>query len=286
MTRSSQDDIIRAGLAVLGLSALILASVLALRLPASFVDSYIDEDGLIESAGAVCLFLASGVLVAVFVRARRADPAVREGLVKRLSYLALALLLFLAAGEEISWGQRIFDYGTPEAIKDVNSQGEVNLHNLGGDAGGQNFSWRAFQAFWVGWGILIPVVAFFWGRFREVASRYLPVLPIWLALLFAGQQLLWKPVEANWRSDPAAWNGRERAAIGEPRPPRITTLEEAEKWGVDGPAGLVEVMEANVQLLLFASALTLLLTARTGRAAPRRPTLSDDGPERALVSAT
>ena len=33
------------------------------------------------------------------------------------------------AGEEISWGQHWFGWGTPENWQDVNDQGETNLHN-------------------------------------------------------------------------------------------------------------------------------------------------------------
>ncbi len=43
-------------------------------------------------------------------------------------YLGLALALFGVAGEEISWGQRVFGFATPEAFAD-NLQGELTLHN-------------------------------------------------------------------------------------------------------------------------------------------------------------
>ena len=33
------------------------------------------------------------------------------------------------AGEEVSWGQHIFEWGTPEFWSGVNDQGETNLHN-------------------------------------------------------------------------------------------------------------------------------------------------------------
>lgn len=39
-------------------------------------------------------------------------------------------VLFFGMGEEISWGQRIFDIETPEAWAEVNYQAETNLHNL------------------------------------------------------------------------------------------------------------------------------------------------------------
>jgi len=42
----------------------------------------------------------------------------------------LGVLLFFAAGEEISWGQRIFGIQSSEYFKEHNAQGETNLHNL------------------------------------------------------------------------------------------------------------------------------------------------------------
>ncbi len=44
-------------------------------------------------------------------------------------YLLGALALFFIAGEEISWGQRLFNIETPEAYLEQNTQRELNLHN-------------------------------------------------------------------------------------------------------------------------------------------------------------
>lgn len=44
--------------------------------------------------------------------------------------LLLAIVLFLMAGEELSWGQRIFNWKTPELIATYNIQKETNFHNL------------------------------------------------------------------------------------------------------------------------------------------------------------
>ena len=44
-------------------------------------------------------------------------------------YLLIALAFFVVAGEEISWGQRLLGFQTPEAIKNSNTQGELNIHN-------------------------------------------------------------------------------------------------------------------------------------------------------------
>ena len=46
-----------------------------------------------------------------------------------------AVMFFLAAGEEASWGQHWLKFSTPDALAKVNSQGEMNLHNLYSYAG-------------------------------------------------------------------------------------------------------------------------------------------------------
>jgi hypothetical protein len=46
-----------------------------------------------------------------------------------LIMLPVGLIYF--AGEELSWGQHIFKWEAPDAIKEINRQDETNLHNLG-----------------------------------------------------------------------------------------------------------------------------------------------------------
>ena len=40
------------------------------------------------------------------------------------------IILFVMAGEELSWGQRIFGWATPEVFANLNKQGETNFHNM------------------------------------------------------------------------------------------------------------------------------------------------------------
>lgn len=40
------------------------------------------------------------------------------------------LLCFVALGEELSWGQHVFGFETPNTFGDINNQGEVNIHNI------------------------------------------------------------------------------------------------------------------------------------------------------------
>lgn len=47
-----------------------------------------------------------------------------------LAYLVFAVGCFFIAGEEIAWGQRIFGFGTPETLEEINEQEEVTIHNI------------------------------------------------------------------------------------------------------------------------------------------------------------
>lgn len=62
--------------------------------------------------------------------------------------ILICLVLFVMAGEELSWGQRIFGWATPEAIAEINAQNETNLHNM---------ATQAFQntLYFGGWLLLI-----------------------------------------------------------------------------------------------------------------------------------
>lgn len=258
--------------AFLALAAVMVGNVLLLRTSRPVADAVIVEDGPIEYLGALALFTGA-VLAALTFRRRRAAGASRWLLA---SLAGLALVLFAAGGEEISWGQRILGISTPEAIARVNVQGEINLHNLYGDDGGQNISTPLFMAFWVGFGVLVPLAALL-PRIGGFLRRHVPVLPLWLAALFVGQQLLWKPVQAAWRADPGSWLGTYRSTIGGDGPFRIETVEQAAASGMSSPAGLVEIMEANVQILLCAGALWLFLQARRERPGSGRAPIGAPG---------
>jgi len=58
------------------------------------------------------------------------------------------------AGEEISWGQRMFSLATPESLKAINKQDEITLHNIEGVLGVFNLvmmlgaAWAATAWYW------------------------------------------------------------------------------------------------------------------------------------------
>jgi hypothetical protein len=85
----------------------------------------VDEDSVLEWAQ-VPAFLAG--FVGGTVLALRAH---RQGRLRpALGYAVFAAACFFVTGEELSWGQRLLDFGTPEAIRERNNQDEVTLHNI------------------------------------------------------------------------------------------------------------------------------------------------------------
>ena len=68
---------------------------------------------------------AASVVVARTLRRRRRP-------VHACLWLLFGIGCVLVAGEEISWGQRIFGWGTPAALDAVNHQHETTVHNIGG----------------------------------------------------------------------------------------------------------------------------------------------------------
>lgn len=107
------------------LIVLVVTVVIALADPVYFDEIYAAEDHLVEYGTAVFLFLAGLVLL------RHAMGFGRRGQYGALLLCGIYALLFIvAAGEEISWGQRIIGWETGDYFAENNNQGETNLHNL------------------------------------------------------------------------------------------------------------------------------------------------------------
>jgi hypothetical protein len=83
------------------------------------------EDSLIENATAILLACAGVVLLARVLRVR--TSLTRFALVLGVLY---GLAYIWAGGEEISWGQRIIGFESPEYFQENNDQQEFTFHNL------------------------------------------------------------------------------------------------------------------------------------------------------------
>ena len=125
----------------------------------------VKEDALLEW-GQVGAYVVGVAIALLTVRAtwRRGDSVAAVVLV------ALATLAVLSVGEELSWGQRLFDFETPSIASD-NRQGEFTLHN---DATFEHTS-RVALLLGAMYGLLAPFV---------VRRRTPLVPPRWLAGYF------------------------------------------------------------------------------------------------------
>jgi hypothetical protein len=89
------------------------------------LDVYLEEDGIVEWLTVAGLLAGFGICIYRFIK-----------LVKVKNWwfltvtLILGILLFIAAGEEISWGQRILGIKSSGYFLKNNAQGETNIHNL------------------------------------------------------------------------------------------------------------------------------------------------------------
>ena len=95
------------------------------------------ESGAVENITVVVLVLALSLTISIFFQYRKKTKSpilasnttvlFRDFTLSWLVVYALGCIYFL--GEEISWGQHLFDWSTPEAWLVVNNQHETNLHN-------------------------------------------------------------------------------------------------------------------------------------------------------------
>lgn len=87
---------------------------------------------------------------------------------RRLGDLLVGAFCIAAAGEEISWGQRLFGFTPPELFLANNIQQEANLHNLVEVFGQPKWTLIAVLA---GYGLAAPLLVTHMARVRRLAMR-------------------------------------------------------------------------------------------------------------------
>lgn len=90
-----------------------------------FNKTYAQEDGLVEYSTAIMLFSISILCLYRLFTIQKGKT-----MTWKIGTLLFALLFLFGAGEEISWGQRIFNVASTKFFIENNAQGETNLHNL------------------------------------------------------------------------------------------------------------------------------------------------------------
>ncbi len=140
-----------------------------------------EHDGIMEYFE--CIIMVAAFLVALTIL----PVAWRRGPRWLFWWVVLAALCsFYVAGEEISWGQHLFGWLTPEGWSSVNDQNETNLHNTS--------SWldqkprHLLSAGTIVGGLIIPVVALYRPEIRQ--SRFGIIFPPFICLPCAALGLL------------------------------------------------------------------------------------------------
>ena len=126
------------------------------------------EDCWVENLTAVW-FLLAGILLFVTARAERS-------FLRRCVYILGGMAMVFAAGEEISWGQRIFEFTTPDFLMSLNAQQEFNVHNI---------NQRMFDVLWLNGALILCMVtsAAFFCRKDRLWGIPLPSIPLMLGFL-------------------------------------------------------------------------------------------------------
>ncbi len=86
------------------------------------------EDHVIEYLSSFFLLFSSFFFLRSFIHSKSHHST--EPKWSMFLLLGISVLFFLAAGEEVSWGQRLFDFSTPEYLSTINDQNEFNFHNI------------------------------------------------------------------------------------------------------------------------------------------------------------
>jgi len=102
----------------------VVGFVVFFRNPALF-EQYTYEDGLVEWLTVLGLLLGAAICVYRFVKLL----GKRHWIFLAITLL-LGIMLFVVAGEEVSWGQRIFGIESSALFQQNNLQQETNFHNL------------------------------------------------------------------------------------------------------------------------------------------------------------
>lgn len=185
----------------IGLLALNILAFCTIYLPKETFLYLVREDSFFEYAGAFFFLVTSILFFLLFSREdmfyHPEHRAYFNTYSKRIFFFLLGIIFFVSAGEEISWGQRIIGFRTPEKIEARNIQKEFNFHNLDifnlydendvRKTGLKSLltAKRMFIYFFATYLLIVPLLTKVSDFFSRVVRKiYLPVPAIELGILF------------------------------------------------------------------------------------------------------
>lgn len=140
------------------------------------LDAFVREDGIFEDLTVIYLF---GTFTLFGVALFYFRPS---SWLMKLSYAGLAFLFLFGAGEEISWGERIFDWEDHNFIKGINVQKELTIHNLKYFQGEESILpvsvSQLFTVFVFLFLVAIPLGCKFSSKIERFVAPRFPVMPL------------------------------------------------------------------------------------------------------------
>ncbi len=219
---------------------IVIIAYIPLFLSENTMNMFIREDRIYETLSPIYLAVASLMFGFAFYRARDRFQFKDHGLLK-LSFLGLSAVFFVAAMEEISWGQRIFHFSTPNVVEEANAQHEFTFHNLrlfqGRDAVVPLDFDQLSAAFALTLGFLIPVAATFIRVLKAFLISWFPVLPVQFSPVFALNYIIQKLTVRSLPLYPELYHNTTRKI----------------------PAAIHEIREHNYDLLLMVAAIFFVI---------------------------
>ena len=163
--------------------------------------SFNNENGIFELGTAVLFLLSSFIFM------------YSNKMKKNIFLLSLSILMFVGAGEEVSWGQSFLGFNTPKELKTINVQGEFNIHNIE-IFNSNNFNhthktgWKRiteinflFRAFIMIYGVIFPIFVNHNKLISLIVKRFqIPIIPIGIGLFFL---IIWLGLEGLLKFLPA-----------------------------------------------------------------------------------
>ena len=150
------------------------------------------EDSLIEWFQFLGYFF-SFLICVILLFSKKRDRSIKQ----TICWLLLTLFCFYAAGEEISWAERITTIGS-DSIREINIQGETNIHNLKGLNNYLHFSFIFSGIFfgWVGWKI--------WPNIEALPGKKFSLFFLIVAAFYSYFDLSWITLGERIRNDQEA----------------------------------------------------------------------------------
>ena len=105
-------------------SFIIVSTVFLFYYSSSVYNLFVEEDGIIEYSTAIFLLSVSIYLINKLLKKAKVISS------RNIGIIFFSIIFFFGFGEEISWGQRIFNIETPQFFVENNLQSETNIHNL------------------------------------------------------------------------------------------------------------------------------------------------------------